>query len=157
MPLLYWFWCLLGFGPKPKEQETQTCWRRWPGIIPKQDINGRENFDEFVQRDYRNRGCRARGYDSGGGWYNFRGTCKPGHCVECDSDRKFEREFLMADSQKISIEEKKLPDFDADVGPDNPINQEAANARGLRYDSESGVYRDSDGCLVRDRFGQDLG
>ncbi len=63
----------------------------------------------------------------------------------------------MTDSQKISIEEKKLPDFDADVGPDNPINQEAANARGLQYDRESGVYRDSDGCLVRDRFGQHLG
>jgi len=64
----------------------------------------------------------------------------------------------MADdiSRQYKIDEK-LPDFDPDVSPKNPQNIRAANARGLKYDRRSRVYRDEDGCLVRDRFGQLLG
>ena len=52
--------------------------------------------------------------------------------------------------------EKKLPGFDADVSPQNQVNQEAAKARNLIFDPKSGYYKDSDGYLIRDKFGQKL-
>lgn len=48
------------------------------------------------------------------------------------------------------------PEFDADLLPSNPVNQEAAEARGLQYDNRVCAYRDSDGCIIRDSFGQPL-
>lgn len=50
--------------------------------------------------------------------------------------------------------DKKLTDFDADLSPDHPSNQKAAEQRGLVYDRRERVYRDEDGCLIRDEFGQ---
>jgi hypothetical protein len=46
--------------------------------------------------------------------------------------------------------------FDPDFSPHHEINQEAAKDHGLKYDSKNKVYKDEDGCLIRDRFGQRL-
>jgi len=46
--------------------------------------------------------------------------------------------------------------FDADHGPENPINTQAAKHFGLIWDKRRRVYVDSEGCPVRDRFGQPL-
>lgn len=56
----------------------------------------------------------------------------------------------------LNKSEKKLPEFDADVSPQNQVNREAAKARNLTFDKKSGYYRDSDGYLIRDKFGQKL-
>jgi hypothetical protein len=47
--------------------------------------------------------------------------------------------------------------FDASSNPNSSMDREAANQRGLVYDSGERVYRDEDGCPVRDEFGQPLG
>ena len=47
-------------------------------------------------------------------------------------------------------------EFDPDFSPFNPINQEAAKERKLKYDKIKGFYVDEDGCLIRDKFGQPL-
>lgn len=52
---------------------------------------------------------------------------------------------------------RKLTDFDADLPPDNPINIEAAEQRGWRYDKPKGHYIDKAGCLMADEYGQPLG
>jgi hypothetical protein len=46
--------------------------------------------------------------------------------------------------------------FDPDLSPENPHNREAARQQHLRFDQRRGFYRDADGSLVRDRFGQPL-
>jgi len=51
--------------------------------------------------------------------------------------------------------EKKV-EFDPDYSPNNPVNSEAAKHLGLRYDSRLRVYIDKDGCLIRDKFGQEF-
>lgn len=48
-------------------------------------------------------------------------------------------------------------DFDPDFPVNNPVNQEAAEQRGLSYDPSRGGYVDADGFLRRDGFGQPLG
>jgi hypothetical protein len=53
-----------------------------------------------------------------------------------------------------SEQEKKLTKFDADFSPSAEINQCAAKERNLRYDPRKRAYVDSDGCLIRDKFGQ---
>ena len=50
----------------------------------------------------------------------------------------------------------KQPKFDPDLSRRNPINQEAAKVRGLRWSSEHRAYVDNEGCLRRDKFGQPL-
>ncbi|MCP6719789.1 MAG: hypothetical protein KJI72_00480 [Patescibacteria group bacterium] len=50
--------------------------------------------------------------------------------------------------------EKKLPEFQPSLPPDNVHNLEAARARRLTFDRESEVYRDEDGFADRDKFGQ---
>ena len=52
---------------------------------------------------------------------------------------------------------RKLTDFDADLLPDNPLNIEAARQRGWEYSSRLRYYVDEDGCLIADKYGQDLG
>jgi hypothetical protein len=49
------------------------------------------------------------------------------------------------------------PKFDPDLSPDNEANKEAAREHKLIFDRRAGVYRDPDGCPVRDKFGQPLG
>ena len=49
-----------------------------------------------------------------------------------------------------------MAEFDADLSREHPTNKEAAKERGLRYDSRKRQYVDSDGCPVRDKFGQRL-
>jgi len=51
---------------------------------------------------------------------------------------------------------KNLLEFDADFSINHDQNIRAAEARGLRYNPDSGCYEDSDGCLIKDEFGQDL-
>jgi hypothetical protein len=51
-------------------------------------------------------------------------------------------------------EGKKL---DLDLSPGSEHNRDAARKKGLSYDAARKVYRDSDGCPFRDRFGQPLG
>lgn len=46
------------------------------------------------------------------------------------------------------------PNFDPDLSPDATQNIRAAQARRWRYDPERRAYRDADGALVADRFGQ---
>lgn len=55
--------------------------------------------------------------------------------------------------QKTTKEPVK-PEFDADYGPNHPVNKEAAEAHGLRFNPRSGYYEDEDGFLIRDKFGQ---
>lgn len=50
----------------------------------------------------------------------------------------------------------QVPEFDADLSPKSDHNRQVAEKRGLRYDPESRYYRDEDGALVRDKFGQPL-
>mgnify|MGYP001561548144 CR=1 FL=1 len=47
-------------------------------------------------------------------------------------------------------------EFDPDLRWDNPVNLRVAETRGLRYDPKSKYYKDADGCLVRDSYGQSL-
>lgn len=49
---------------------------------------------------------------------------------------------------------EELPDFDPDLLPTNEQNLRAAKARNLRYDHRSRSYRDEEGALIRDEFGQ---
>ena len=46
--------------------------------------------------------------------------------------------------------------FDPDLSPENERNKDAARERNLIYDRRGRVYRDADGCPVRDKFGQPL-
>ena len=56
----------------------------------------------------------------------------------------------------VSMEgtEKPKKDFDPDLSPKSEHNRDAAKDHGLTYDKKRDVYRDADGSLVRDRFGQ---
>jgi hypothetical protein len=54
-------------------------------------------------------------------------------------------------------DDEKKPKFDPDLSPEHETNKEAARVRRLTYDRLNRVYRDEDGCLVRDEFGQWLG
>lgn len=47
-------------------------------------------------------------------------------------------------------------DFDPDLSPEAEVNQDAADARGLTYDPRARVYRDEDGCPMRDEYGQPI-
>jgi hypothetical protein len=47
--------------------------------------------------------------------------------------------------------------FDPDLSPEHPDNRETARRQSLTYDPRHQVYRDSDGCPTRDKFGQPLG
>jgi len=49
-----------------------------------------------------------------------------------------------------------LDDFDSDFSPENPVNIEAAQQRGLRFDYQKRAYVDDDGCLIRNEFGQEF-
>lgn len=51
---------------------------------------------------------------------------------------------------------EKLPSFDPSSSPYSPQNREAAKAHDVKYNARKGYYTDSDGCLMRDRFGQPL-
>lgn len=53
--------------------------------------------------------------------------------------------------------EKKEPRIDPSTSPYTPHNRDAAKELGMRYDTKRKVYRDSDGCVVADKFGQPLG
>ncbi len=53
-------------------------------------------------------------------------------------------------------DKKEKTEFDPDYPPSNPQNKEAARDHGLKYDSKAEVYRDEDGCLIRDKFGQEF-
>ena len=55
------------------------------------------------------------------------------------------------------MSESQKTEFDADFSPDHPINEQAAEDHGFTYDPKRKVYVDSDGCPVRDHFGQVLG
>lgn len=63
----------------------------------------------------------------------------------------------MEDKKDLEKIVKNTPKFDADFPPNNIHNRETAKALGLRYDPIQQVYFDSDGCPVKDRYGQDLG
>jgi len=56
-----------------------------------------------------------------------------------------------------TIEEAELPPFEPGLPPSNIHNTEAARARQLKYDPKSKVYRDAEGCPVKDKYGQPLG
>lgn len=47
-----------------------------------------------------------------------------------------------------------LIDFDPDSSPASEQNTEAAEQRGLRFDNKEKAFVDEDGCLIRDRYGQ---
>ena len=52
--------------------------------------------------------------------------------------------------------ESILPEFDSSLLPKDTTNLEAAKARNLIFNSESGFYEDEDGCQIRDEYGQVL-
>lgn len=145
------FWWLFGNGKAPETHQTQTRLRRWLRIMPKMDWCGRSKFDDFAKSDYWQHSCEAKGYDDSGLWYDFRDTCKPGSCFRCDAQREPGSilNFFRNSQKKSSF-------FDPDFSPSNPVNVNAAKDRGLQYDPTGKVYRDEDGCPVRDEFGQQL-
>ena len=51
---------------------------------------------------------------------------------------------------------KDKTEFDSYFSPHNLFNQEVARERNLIYDERKGFYVDEDGCLIRDRLGQEL-
>jgi hypothetical protein len=55
--------------------------------------------------------------------------------------------------------DKKLRDceFEKGLPPDSAHNIIVAERLGLIYDPREQVYKDNDGCPVRDRYGQHLG
>lgn len=46
--------------------------------------------------------------------------------------------------------------FDPELSPLSEHNKKTAKHFGLRFDCESQCYRDNDGSIVRDRFGQPI-
>lgn len=46
------------------------------------------------------------------------------------------------------------PNFDKELSPVAPVNRAAARRRGWAYDHTQHAYRDKDGSLIADRFGQ---
>ena len=56
----------------------------------------------------------------------------------------------------IQRRDESLPEFDSDLSPSDIRNKLAADARGLKYNPPQGAYLDADGCLIRDRFGQEF-
>jgi hypothetical protein len=53
---------------------------------------------------------------------------------------------------KNDPKEVRLPQFDPDLTPQHETNKKAAEARGLTF--HDGCYRDEDGAMARDQFGQ---
>ena len=51
---------------------------------------------------------------------------------------------------------EQLTEFDPDLTHNSYVNKEAAEQRLLVYDSKEKAYRDSDGYLIRDKYGQPL-
>lgn len=49
---------------------------------------------------------------------------------------------------------EKLTKFDPDFSPNYPTNIEAARQRDIIYNHKKRAYVDSDGCLIRDKYGQ---
>ena len=58
---------------------------------------------------------------------------------------------------KENLEKKIEPRIDPSTSPYTPQNKDATKELGLHYDSKNKCYRDSDGCVIRDRYGQPLG
>ena len=55
------------------------------------------------------------------------------------------------------LNDKKIEtEFDPYFSPRNSVNKQAAKERNLIYNERKGFYVDEDGCLIRDRFGQEL-
>jgi len=48
------------------------------------------------------------------------------------------------------------PRFDPDLSPEHSYNKRVAEKFNLKYDPNSKMYVDSNGYLIRDRFGQPL-
>jgi hypothetical protein len=46
--------------------------------------------------------------------------------------------------------------FDPDLSPEHEHNRRAAALRKVRFDKKSGYYKDADGCLAYDSYGQPL-
>ena len=53
--------------------------------------------------------------------------------------------------------EEKKPRIDPSTSPYTEHNLDAAKKLDVKYDPDSGVYRDNEGCQVLDSFGQPLG
>ncbi len=54
-------------------------------------------------------------------------------------------------------DQKTTPaEFDADLPPTHPHNEEVAQKLAVRFDKKSNMYRDVDGAFVFDKFGQPL-
>ena len=52
---------------------------------------------------------------------------------------------------------KQDPRIDPDLSPHHPANREAARKLRLRFNPRSNDYRDSDGAIMGDKYGQPLG
>lgn len=52
---------------------------------------------------------------------------------------------------------RKMENFDPDLSPDSQHNLDVAYRLELTYNPKKREYMDSDGCSVRDEFGQELG
>lgn len=59
-----------------------------------------------------------------------------------------------SDSDKRSEKDARI---DPDFGPRHINNRKAARKLGWRYDPRGRVYRDSEGEMIADKFGQPLG
>lgn len=79
-------------------------------------------------------------------------------CVYCGGTGIVLADPHLVDEEDIMDEEspEHLPAFDPNLSPDSQVNRLAARARGLRFDPRKRCYRDRDGALVRDQYGQPL-
>jgi len=72
------------------------------------------------------------------------------HQVHQDCQRK-------QDEKRKQSSAGQARDFDPDLPPLHPTNQQAGSDRGFSYNRTERVWEDDEGCPVRDEFGQDLG
>ncbi len=82
--------------------------------------------------------------------FPFSFTLKCGHEFACTA--------CLSESSLVQVQpEKVLPSFDRDASPHNEKNIAAADARGWTFDGKSKQYKDPEGYLMADEFGQPLG
>jgi len=55
------------------------------------------------------------------------------------------------------VKQECRPEIDADLSPKNLHNVEVAKRLNWKYDERRKMYRDKDGYLIADKFGQPLG
>ena len=69
---------------------------------------------------------------------------------------KQESDIINNPSQSLIYSPSKEYQFDPELLPNHPVNKEAASKLGLNYDPKEKIYRDDEGRMMRDQFGQSI-